>query len=238
MCWCPRSTLPSLLLPIVIQCALSHRLRAFRFGLAASGWLHPPDQCRQSERTHQAARFVTGHRAGIAAGIAIGPPSARPADSGGGYPRAGLLPRLAASQRRFFRASAQNLAGCGGSIRRPRWLRSDASWSRWGGVQVEQQQLGISHGARSRGGRRRGVRARRTARRPSGRHPVGRPALGVRRGASRRGVGGGVEVTFPVPEFYLVAHHSQVNTLDVADAMRIRFDPQRLVRPHAGLPDE
>ena len=32
-----------------------------------------------------------------------------------------------------FPASAQNLAGCGGSIRRPRWLRSNASWSRWGG---------------------------------------------------------------------------------------------------------
>ena len=38
-----------------------------RLPLRARGlwWMHPSDQCRQSERTHQSASLVTGHRAGI-----------------------------------------------------------------------------------------------------------------------------------------------------------------------------
>ena len=115
---------PPVLLPRRVQdlprrLVARHRLRAFRFGLAASGWLHPFDQCRQSERTHQSARFVTGHRAGIAARIGAPARSRRCRGLGGVHPRGRfasaepsepVFPRQCAESRRMRRIDSASAA--------------------------------------------------------------------------------------------------------------------------------
>ena len=156
-------------------CTVRILTAAFRFGRAASGGCTRPTSAgNRSARTSQRASS-RGTGPGLSPGIGAPARSRRCRGSGVSFSGTGWLPRsrLTASQCRFFRASAQNLAGCDGfwSIRRPRRLRSAASWSRWGGVQVEQQQLGISHGGQSPGGR--------TARRWSAHLPAGRPAPAI-----------------------------------------------------------
>ena len=106
------------------QPKFDHR-RRLRFGPVASGWLHPSDQCRQSERTHQSARFVTGHRGGIAPGIAIRPPSAR-LSAGFFAPVRRILPDAADSGRFGVRGgfAATRPGAAGGASR-----SNSSSWA-------------------------------------------------------------------------------------------------------------
>ena len=104
-----------------------------------------------------------------------------------------------------------------------------------GGIKVEQQQLGLSHGGQSLGVPSRGVRARcpRPQRRLVSRPVEPSPPVS-RRGASRRW-GNVVVVTLPVPAVYLVAHCASLATRGCRVPRRLNLTGLGLLRARDGL---